>query len=52
MTEYVINLCKGKIDYLDRLPDNVLRKLMLFVDLRDIGRLAQVNKHFHRVNTA
>ena len=49
MLDYVKRLAKGHIDYLPRLPENVLMKIVLFLDLEDIGYLAQVSKKFFEV---
>lgn len=47
--DYVINLCHGHVDYLDRLPDNVIRRILTFVELEDIARVSVLNKRFHKV---
>lgn len=50
MTDYVINLCDGRLDYMERLPDPVLLQIFMRADLQDVGRLSQLNKRFHRVS--
>ncbi|KAK6169469.1 hypothetical protein SNE40_020518 [Patella caerulea] len=47
--DYLTNLCQGKIDYLPRLPDRVLLKLIFMLDLEDIARLSQVSKQFRKL---
>lgn len=49
MVDYVINLCHGHVDYLQRLPDNVIQRILQFVDLEDIARVSLLNKKFHQV---
>lgn len=49
---YVRNIVeKGKLDYLARLPTNLLIKIISFLNLEDIARLSQVNSQFRQVKT-
>ena len=50
MLDYLINLSEGKIDYLPRLPNNVLLRMILMLDLEDIQRLRLVSKFFKKVS--
>ena len=50
MLDYISNLCRGRLDYMDRLPDKAILQILLRVDLRDIGRMSQLNKQFNRVS--
>ena len=50
MLDYISNLCRGRLDYMERLPDKAILQILLRVDLRDIGRMSQLNKHFNRVS--
>ncbi|ESO00934.1 hypothetical protein HELRODRAFT_175432 [Helobdella robusta] len=43
---YVINLTSGHIDFLPRLPEKIILKIILYLNLDDFDRLAQVNKQF------
>ncbi|XP_036028712.1 F-box only protein 36 isoform X2 [Onychomys torridus] len=44
--DYVFNLCEGKFDYLERLSDKLLIKIICYLDLEDIARLAQTSSRF------
>ena len=47
---YIINIVeKGKIDYLCRLPEPILIRIISFLNLEDIAKLAQVNRLFREV---
>ncbi|XP_067948567.1 F-box only protein 36-like [Watersipora subatra] len=48
MLDYVINLCHGHLDYIQRLPANVMRNILKHVDLEDIARVSMLNKSFHQ----
>lgn len=50
MADYIINLCHGHIDYLQRLPKGVIRNILKFVDLEDIAKVALLNKNFYQVS--
>nr|XP_007964728.2 F-box only protein 36 isoform X3 [Chlorocebus sabaeus] len=43
---YVINLCKGQFDFLERLSDNLLLNIISYLDLEDIARLSQTSHRF------
>ncbi|XP_030071957.1 F-box only protein 36 [Microcaecilia unicolor] len=47
--EYVSNLCRGKFDFLERLPEGLLLYIMTFLDLEDIARLSQTSHTFEKV---
>ena len=49
MLIYVRGLASGHIDYLVRLPRNILLHMIRFLELEDISRLAQTNKMFNEV---
>jgi len=49
MVDYIINLCHGHLDYLSRLPDKVLQRILLYVDLEDIAKISLLNKKLHKV---
>ena len=50
MLKYLQNLCSGQFDYLPRLPDKVLTRIILYLDLEDIAKLATVSKQFQKVS--
>nr|XP_033814226.1 F-box only protein 36 [Geotrypetes seraphini] len=47
--EYVTNLCRGKFDFLERLPEGILLYIMTFLELEDIARLSQTSRTFEKV---
>ncbi|XP_074534855.1 F-box only protein 36a [Halichoeres trimaculatus] len=44
--EYAVSLCQGNFNYLDRLPDDILLRILSFLDLKDTTLLAQVSHRF------
>ncbi len=47
---YIKNIVeKGKLDYVTRLPESLLIKIVSFLSLEDISRLSQVNCMFRQV---
>lgn len=50
MVDYVVNLCQGHIDYMQRLPHNVVRRILGYTELEDIAKVSVVNKTFHKVS--
>nr|XP_055235651.1 F-box only protein 36 isoform X3 [Gorilla gorilla gorilla] len=49
--DYVINLCKGKFDFLERLSDNLLLNIISYLDLEDIARLCQTSHRFAKTGS-
>nr|XP_048314912.1 F-box only protein 36 isoform X1 [Myodes glareolus] len=47
--DYVFNLCEGKFDFLERLSDNLLLKIICYLDLEDIARLSQTSSRFAKL---
>ncbi|XP_004674839.1 PREDICTED: F-box only protein 36 [Condylura cristata] len=47
--EYISNLCKGKFDYLERLSDTLLLRIIAYLDLEDIARLSQTSRRFAKL---
>ncbi|KAG8520878.1 F-box only protein 36, partial [Galemys pyrenaicus] len=47
--DYVSNLCKGQIDYLERLSDTLLLYIISHLDLEDIARLSQTSRRFAKL---
>ncbi|KAM8953203.1 F-box only protein 36 [Pelodytes ibericus] len=46
---YVLNLCKGRYDYLERLPEPLLVYIFTLLDLEDIAQLAQASHTFQKI---
>ncbi|XP_043975357.1 F-box only protein 36a [Gambusia affinis] len=44
--EYSLSLCRGNYDYLDRIPDDLLLRIISFLQLKERFVLAQVSKRF------
>ncbi|MEQ2268689.1 hypothetical protein XENORESO_011054, partial [Xenotaenia resolanae] len=44
--EYTLTLCQGNYDYLERLPDDVLLRIISFLQLKNTTMLAQVSHRF------
>lgn len=42
-------LCQGQFDYLERLPDDILLKILSYLQLKDTTLLAQVSPRFRKV---
>ncbi|XP_027253217.1 F-box only protein 36 isoform X3 [Cricetulus griseus] len=47
--DYVFNMCEGKFDYLERLSDKLLLKIICFLELEDIARLSQTSSRFAKL---
>ncbi|XP_039250394.1 F-box only protein 36-like [Styela clava] len=47
--EYVKNLCEGKYNFLDRLKKSLQIYIISFLELEDVAKLSQVNRHFHEL---
>ncbi|EDL02183.1 F-box only protein 36 [Mus musculus] len=47
--DYVFNLCEGKFDYLERLSDRLLLKIICYLDLEDIASLSQTSSKFEKL---
>nr|XP_004610914.1 unnamed protein product [Sorex araneus] len=47
--EYICNLCEGKFDFLERLPDSLLLRIVSHLDLEDIARLSQTSQRFSKL---
>ncbi|XP_014885084.1 F-box only protein 36a [Poecilia latipinna] len=45
--DYSLSLCQGHYDYLDRIQDDLLLKIMSFLQLKDRFVLAQLSKRFN-----
>ena len=47
---YMLNIVeKGKLDYILRLPESVMLKIISHLDLEDLSRLSQVNTYLRQV---
>ncbi|XP_070762664.1 F-box only protein 36a [Enoplosus armatus] len=47
--EHTISLCQGKFDYLERLPDDILLRILSYIQLKDTTLLAQVSHRFRKL---
>ncbi|KAM4565918.1 F-box only protein 36a [Odontesthes bonariensis] len=47
--DYTLSLCRGDFDYLERLPDEVLLRILSYLGLKDSTLLAQVSHRFRRL---
>ncbi|XP_074170761.1 F-box only protein 36 [Rhinolophus sinicus] len=47
--DYVFNLCEGKLDFLERLSDNLLLSIISYLDLEDIASLSQTSRRFSKL---
>uniref|UniRef100_A0A8C7K5H6 F-box domain-containing protein n=1 Tax=Oncorhynchus kisutch TaxID=8019 RepID=A0A8C7K5H6_ONCKI len=43
------SLCHGNFDYLECLPNDLLLKILAFLELKDVALLAQTTKSFHKL---
>ncbi|XP_072263796.1 F-box only protein 36 [Pyxicephalus adspersus] len=46
---YVINLCRGQYDFLERLSEPLILYILTFLDLEDITQLSQVSHRFQKI---
>ncbi|XP_042081041.1 F-box only protein 36a isoform X1 [Haplochromis burtoni] len=49
--DYTAALCQGKFDYLERLPDDIMLRIMYCLELKDTALLAQTSRRFKTVRT-
>ncbi|XP_051255490.1 F-box only protein 36a [Dicentrarchus labrax] len=47
--DHTILLCEGKFDYLERLPDDILIRIMSYLQLKDTTLMAQVSHRFRKL---
>ncbi|XP_075125149.1 F-box only protein 36 [Leptodactylus fuscus] len=47
--DHVLNLCRGKYDFLERLPESLILYILTFLDLEDIAQLSQVSHRFQKI---
>ncbi|XP_028917833.1 F-box only protein 36 isoform X2 [Ornithorhynchus anatinus] len=47
--DYAFNLCRGKFDFLERLPDPLLLCIVSYLDLEDLARLSQTSHRFKKI---
>ncbi|KAK5868300.1 hypothetical protein PBY51_009327 [Eleginops maclovinus] len=47
--EHTKLLCQGKFDFLERLPDDILLKILANLELKDTTQLAQVSQRFREI---
>ncbi|XP_036441356.1 F-box only protein 36a [Colossoma macropomum] len=46
---YTLALCQGHFDYLERLPDRLLLRILSFLDVQDICCLGQTSRRFRKL---
>ncbi|XP_060623801.2 F-box only protein 36 [Anolis sagrei] len=44
--DHTFNMCRGQFDFLVRLPDQLLMRIISYLELEDITRLSQVSHRF------
>ncbi|KAM4692812.1 F-box only protein 36 [Discoglossus pictus] len=47
--QYVLNVCQGHYDFLERLPEPLLLYILTFLELEDITHLSQVSHKFQKI---
>ncbi|XP_031429663.1 F-box only protein 36a isoform X2 [Clupea harengus] len=50
--EHCKALCKGHYNYLERLPNQLLLRILFYLSFRDIGRLSQTSKRFWKLSNS
>lgn len=48
--EYTMSLCQGHYDYLERLSDTLLLRIVKHLEIEDIGQLGRTSRRFHKVS--
>ncbi|XP_009663818.2 F-box only protein 36-like [Struthio camelus] len=49
MLEYTVNLCQGHYDFLVRMPENVIIRILSFLDANDFRQLSKTCKKFQQL---
>ncbi|XP_070607210.1 F-box only protein 36-like [Erythrolamprus reginae] len=49
MLKYTLNLCQGQYDFLVRMPENLIVRIMSFLNLEDIEQLSKTCKKFRQL---
>lgn len=47
--DYCLNICAGKLDYLVRIPNKILVKIIFYLNLEDVINLGTTSRHFNEV---
>ncbi|XP_053520331.1 F-box only protein 36 isoform X1 [Artibeus jamaicensis] len=47
--DYVLNLCEGRFDFLERLSDSLLLNIISYLDLEDLTNLSQTSRRFSKL---
>ncbi|KAG7246973.1 hypothetical protein CRUP_006681 [Coryphaenoides rupestris] len=45
---YTRGLCQGHYDYLERLPDPLLLRVLAYLELEEVGKLGQTSQRFRK----
>lgn len=51
MLQYAKALCQGYYDYLERLSDALLLRIINYLELEDVGQLGQTSHRFRQVSS-
>ncbi|KAF4072074.1 hypothetical protein AMELA_G00270190 [Ameiurus melas] len=49
LLDYTLGLCEGRFDYLERLPDKLLLRLLSYMSYQDICHLSQTSHRFRKL---
>lgn len=49
--QYTKTLCQGHYDYLERLSDSLLLRIINFLELEDVGQLGRTSRRFRQVSS-
>lgn len=49
---YIDGLLRGQIDYIARLPRKIMLKILLQLDISDVGHMTRVNKYYQELATS
>ncbi|KAM3866045.1 F-box only protein 36b [Diretmus argenteus] len=47
--QYTRDLCQGRYDYLERLPDHLLLHILTYLELEDVGQLGRTSRRFRQL---
>ncbi|CAH8513580.1 unnamed protein product [Schistosoma curassoni] len=47
--DYCLNICAGKLDYLVRIPNKILVKIIFYLNLEDVINLGTTSRHFNEI---
>ncbi|KAH8861135.1 F-box only protein [Schistosoma japonicum] len=47
--DYCLNICAGNLDYLVRMPNEILEKVIFYLNLEDVINLGATSKHLNQI---